>query len=482
MLSFYSCSEAALLSLSMAATVCFALQAVAMVVTFNRHKNTAVRWLECLTEALALVQVFVLALLISQVLPNIVEYLIAESGYVLMRYGLFALLTMLSVGVAALRRSALPLALIPAVFATLPVSEQVGVAFRWLFALALAFWIIRAVCIIVARSREMRSQVSAFSVKQAMDSLHSGLLYYRQRDGRIYLVNRRMQRLMTALTGLAQRNGADFHSAMKQGKLLISPEALSPEEQEIYRLDDGTAWLFREYPLETGGRQFIQLSAVDVTRRLELTRTLHRQRDELEDRNRRLREVLANIESIRHEEVLLQSRSRVHDMMAQRLAFLMRALREEIVMEESAFERYADNLLAEAAQPDSPTPEAELEAITQAYEAIGVTIVRKGELPDRPEHAAFYVDLAREGISNAVRHGYATTVCVLCEEEADHVRIEIQNTGLMPEEAIDEGGGITELRRKAAALGGTLTVTARPKFTLTAQLPKDEQEVFPHGG
>jgi signal transduction histidine kinase len=71
---------------------------------------------------------------------------------------------------------------------------------------------------------------------------------------------------------------------------------------------------------------------------------------------------------------------------------------------------------------------------------------------------------AREGTSNALRHGGATRVLWRLTRSGDRVRLSIRDDGkgfVVTEEALRTGGGMTNLRRRAESLGGRLWVESR---------------------
>ena len=72
---------------------------------------------------------------------------------------------------------------------------------------------------------------------------------------------------------------------------------------------------------------------------------------------------------------------------------------------------------------------------------------------------------AREGTSNALRHGGATRVLWRLTRSGDRVRLSIRDDGkgfVVTEEALRTGGGMTNLRQRAESLGGRLRVESRP--------------------
>ena len=54
--------------------------------------------------------------------------------------------------------------------------------------------------------------------------------------------------------------------------------------------------------------------------------------------------------------------------------------------------------------------------------------------------------------------------------------IVMTNDGVQPQRDIREGGGISNLRSMAEALGGSLWIESRPEFKMTIFLPLDEEQ------
>jgi len=71
---------------------------------------------------------------------------------------------------------------------------------------------------------------------------------------------------------------------------------------------------------------------------------------------------------------------------------------------------------------------------------------------------------AREGTSNALRHGGATRVLWRLTRSGDRVRLSILDDGkgfVVTEEALRKGGGLTNLRQRAESLGGGVRVESQ---------------------
>jgi signal transduction histidine kinase len=81
------------------------------------------------------------------------------------------------------------------------------------------------------------------------------------------------------------------------------------------------------------------------------------------------------------------------------------------------------------------------------------------------------VDIAREAITNAVRHGFATEVHIHADYADGTYRLKITDNGRPAAGEIKEGVGIGGMRRRLAQFGGELAVVSEPNFTLTVTIP-----------
>jgi two-component system NarL family sensor kinase len=78
---------------------------------------------------------------------------------------------------------------------------------------------------------------------------------------------------------------------------------------------------------------------------------------------------------------------------------------------------------------------------------------------------------AQEAITNAVRHGQATTVDVTLLYQANDVSLTIANDGLLPDKPLTSGLGLLGMKERAALLGGKLEWEQNGKFAVTTILP-----------
>ena len=185
-----------------------------------------------------------------------------------------------------------------------------------------------------------------------------------------------------------------------------------------------------------------------------------------------------------HEAVVLDERQRIardlHDGLAQELAFIVRranraiekeSLAADAVQIANAAERALDEsrrVIATLTRPlDEPLDVVLSEAVKGVAERVGATVALSLD-PDihvPPDVREALVRIAREAVTNAVRHGDARLVRVELEN-GDGVRLRIVDDGRGFDGAATRrrrsgGFGFTSMADRTRAIGGTLHVRSR---------------------
>ena len=211
MFEFYLWPRGACYLLTLFLALCALSQTLTLVLNYHRHPRNCIWAFDTLLELSVLLHVYTAALLHGQAMNGWSDSIIAPTGYGIQRVIIFLVIVILSVIIIAVNRKLYSLIIIAAASLTLPVTEQLtGRVFAYLYTAALFFWLARSIRMNLIREREIRTSISALSVKNAIDSLNTGIMFCED-DGFILLSNTRMQQLMMAVTGKYQRNGRKFH-------------------------------------------------------------------------------------------------------------------------------------------------------------------------------------------------------------------------------------------------------------------------------
>ncbi|MGD9560008.1 MAG: hypothetical protein AB7V55_05315, partial [Oscillospiraceae bacterium] len=170
--------EATRLAVTFLLTLCVIAKTLALVLSYYRHPRSRSKHLENLLELSVLCQVFVCTLLYGQLVFNFELGWIAPTGHVFLRYAVFSVTVLLSAAVIVRIKKPWPVSVVIASGLTLPVVETMsGSAFAVLYLAAVFFWLLRSVHICILRAREIRTNLSVLSIKNAIDTLHSGVLF-----------------------------------------------------------------------------------------------------------------------------------------------------------------------------------------------------------------------------------------------------------------------------------------------------------------
>lgn len=474
---FYNWIEAARLFLTFFIALAVLCQTLATVLSFNRHHSRR-RFFENILEACVLTQVLACSLLHGQVIHNYENSLIGPTGYGALRIACFAAVLLMAVIVLMVSKKPWPLLIVVASGLTLPMMEVAfGNVFAYLYLTAILFWLARSIHICSLRYRELRISISALSIKNTIDSLHTGVLFSEQ-DGFILLSNAQMQRMMKVIVGRIQRNGNYFYELLAMGDMQPGCQKAELEGQIVCLLPDETAWMFTKTELQIKRKKYIQLTATDITRRWALTARLQQQEAKLKSKQEELSRALKSLHILSHEKETQKAKMRAHDILGQRLTLLLRTIRSDQALDYDLLRSLSQGLLDDLkADKNAPFPQDELDGLQQAFGSIGVEIEQNGKLPEDRAYGRLFTDIIRESVTNAVRHGFATKIFVQMDFTDGEYRLKITNNGHSPSGPIVEGGGIGGMRKMVEPHGGALDVTAYPRFVLTVNLPGGETGV-----
>lgn len=314
-------------------------------------------------------------------------------------------------------------------------------------------------------SRRLRqSTITGFSVYEAVSAMHEGVCFCDE-GGYVLLVNSEMYRLMRRLLREIYTDGNQFWQDLQQQYF--------PSGDPLITLADGTTWMFSRTSMTDGKNGYIQITAADVTRQMEAAFSLRRTRTQLEKTSAELKQHLETLMEDSHEEVLHETRMRTHDLLGSRLSLLLQSLRyESASLDLQVLETACDDLMEEIAGSGSNiTAAQEMDRLETVFEQLGIEIERSGPLPEG-KTGRVLVDIFREAITNAVRHGAASRITAVSEETDDALIFTIKDNGTGTA-AYHEGSGIRGMRRKVAEAGGTLEITSQPGFVIQIRLPRE---------
>lgn len=307
-------------------------------------------------------------------------------------------------------------------------------------------------------------------IKESFDSLPIAVCFFDSR-GVVRLVNSRMLRIFGALRNNGVQTLAELRAALDS-----PPDGVCCLDRELgmYRFPDGAAHRFSQEGIRTdSGHSYVQLTAADVTEIAARQEQLAYENARLTDANRRARLLLEQMPELIREEETLAMKLRVHDDFGHAILSSRRALADGATLEgiRDSARAWARVVSALYRASRSAEPTDAVESALSRVNELGVRLVTEGALPRQQAQRALLAAALRECAANCARHAGATELYVRIESIGSTVSAEITNNGAPPEATVAEGGGLSMLRRRIEAAGGTMQILSRPRFMLALWLP-----------
>ena len=293
------------------------------------------------------------------------------------------------------------------------------------------------------------------AVKESIDQLPTGLCFCSE-DGSVLLSNQKIDRLCRAATGEALLDARAFWEAVGQSGFLHP--------------DDGSVWSLDRRILHTDLGDVYQITATDITHQHALSQELERDRLRLRDINRRLRQYGETVAEVTQEKELLAAKIRVHDGLGQCLLAAKRCILTTVTREEKSetLKLWRQNIALIQTPPEQSVETDGLADLLAAAKAVGVSILFTGSLPSVGTTARMLTEaVVHECLTNTVRHAGGNELYVEISQEGPQWTIRCTNNGTPPGGPIQEGGGLSSLRRRVIQAGGTMRVEAAPRFMLS---------------
>ena len=476
MIEFFTVSWATLIMITFILGICVLAQTFVIVLNFYRHDKTIRSIFENLFEVSILGEILILSLLHGEVVNGYKNGILVPVGYENIRIAAFFVILILALGVCFFNKTLMPLSVIVATAILLPLVENIiRYAFTWVFIAVLIFFLLRSIKIYVSSLITISTSISALSIIHAVDTLPTGVLFC-ESDGYIVLLNYQMQNLMIAITGEVFRVAVKFYEKLISDNYKSRYKKVQLEGQSVYLLPDKTAWMFTKTDIPFRMKNYIHISAVDVSEQWSLTAKLQEQDQELRKKSIELKNTISNLHILSKEKEIESAKMRAHDILGQRLTVLLRMIQNEDNLDYDLLKSLSKGLLKDLkAENDETSALYELKSIQHIFSSIGVDINIKGQLPEDEDQASLFVDIIREGSANAVRHGFATQVNIKSEEMEGSYNLEIRNIGHTSTGQIIQGSGLKTIRKKVDAQGGKLEIIPYPQFTLSVVLPGGEK-------
>lgn len=335
----------------------------------------------------------------------------------------------------------------------------------------------------------MKKNTSAKMIKKAIDSYPGGICFSAL-DGRVILVNEKMNKLMLELTGHTILNAkaaweklTNFANNGKAEKLTQSwlpkePDNESTRQQLFFRFSDSSVWRFELRFLDSNT---VQIEAAEITRLYRLSEELYKNTIRLQELQKRQKALLDSIVEVNLNKEILAAKMHIHDELGHCLLATTKAITEDSLAENADVLRDNWNSIIRDFS-NIPTvwtvPDSSLQSeLMQVAELIGCKVIFLGEQPTQRKALQLLYAAVREALTNAVRHADATELTVKIKQDKQRYHIEISDNGGVSVSSITEGNGLSALRQRLEQEGATLKVLCDNGVSLIVDIPFDFDEV-----
>lgn len=317
-----------------------------------------------------------------------------------------------------------------------------------------------------------KGHITAMSIRNALDALPTGLCYATP-EGLPFLVNEKMEELISRILGIAFQNTKEVWEKLERGE---GKGALRTGTECIYRLPDGKVYGFHREELTLDEGIVWLIRAVDITQEYSMTEELAEKQKKAKTLNTRLKSLMDTIEYVTMSRELLNLKVALHDNLGRSLL----AARRFIVNPEAVeprklldiWQMNMQHLIGEAPEEwQVPYYIAKKEAGT-----LGIDLQIVGTLPVEEALLPVIDQAISTHMINVLRHADGKTAMVYIEEGEKEYRISFKNDGKQPTGEIHMTGGLGNLKRTVEEAGGQMEVYSSPQFEMVLTLPKGEKK------
>lgn len=324
--------------------------------------------------------------------------------------------------------------------------------------------------------QKAHQEIAGYSIHQALDNLPMALSFS-NRKGEPILTNATMQTLSLELHGHIFRNAHEFWQDIQDYEHIAHEDL----DHFVIKLKDNQYWSILKEGYHINGEFLIQISGTNVSKQYQLSEQLHQENLKLNHQQARLKVLVDDIEMIKKDEETLALKMRIHNELGKTILTSKRYLEHETNHTLNEIIHYWNQVIDSMELPQSYLSGNVMEMYEQIKEAadmIGCELIVKGDFPSDSEYGYLMMIAIKEAIINAIKHGSATQVVVDIDHNHAGYQLEIYDNGSLKVNTIHEGGGLSSLRQKLEAAGGSLEIKTPGKVVLNIDLPFKTGEVI----
>ena len=198
---------------------------------------------------------------------------------------------------------------------------------------------------------------------------------------------------------------------------------------------------------------------------------------ELKKVNAHLKKYNEMVCDLTREEEILRTKEIIHDRLGSTLITTRRYLENGTLSENNSklLEMWKNNISVLNTAENDCKDENFAKDIENAAKLVGITLETVGNLPTDNNAVARVLTFATmQCLNNAARHAKADKMILESLDDGEKYIFKFANNGRKPPRKINEGGGLSFVRKKAEQIGGSMKISTSEIFVLEITIPKSE--------
>lgn len=326
-------------------------------------------------------------------------------------------------------------------------NEKLSVVF---IVIGVVYLFAKSLTVLLNSLTKLKNNINYYSLKEALDGLKTAVMF--ESKFNVVYENLTMKNLLEKLK-----------IKQNQSSLEIWQNIKSRENSKI--VDEQNILVFLDkkvYSFSIIKQSKTQIYAFDITKEYLTTTEIESKQTELKAKQTEILQIIENLDEIEKQKEVLTLKSKLHDIIGQRLFILHHILDaiDEKDFDLNRVKKMLATMLNEIDSDEISEAEAMQNSIITAFEMIGFHIEILGEMPKEAQKAKALVKIIRECATNAIRHANATKLFVNISDN----KIEISDNGKLTSKTFVEGTGIKGMRLNSTELGGELFVSTQNSF------------------
>lgn len=316
----------------------------------------------------------------------------------------------------------------------------------------------KSLTILLNSLTKLKSNINYYSLKEALDGLKTAVMF--ESEFNVVYENLAMKTLLEKLNIKQNQSSFEIWQSLK-----------SRENFKIIDKQNILVFLDKKvYSFSMIKQSKTQIYAFDITKEYLTTTEIENKQNELKTKQTEILQMIENLDEIERQREVLSLKSKLHDIIGQRLFILHHILDviDEKTFDLNSVKGLLKTMLDEIDNEDISEAQNLQNSIVTAFEMIGFNIEISGEIPKETPKAKALVKIIRECATNAIRHANATKLFV----NISNNKIEISDNGKKQNTSFIEGTGIKGMRLNAETLGGELIISKDIGFKVVIEMQR----------